>query len=215
MPLSRKIVFLIALFSSIGLSSCVELLNEVTINKDKSGTAFIGIRVNALGGLIDMSSDYIDDEIRNSIIHFPSDAQSKLKDIKGIHSIETFTRIGQGRIGIEFQFDNPKALNKAYYKLLGENKKWYYPKLLRIRNHSVKAKNISPYIKRYFQHNESFITKSNLLKYLKYTTVIHTPKKIMETAKGNVAADGKTLLFSVPMKKILNESASCGNYFKY
>jgi hypothetical protein len=213
----RKIVGIIAIVLMLGMTSCIDLLNELTINKDKSGIAFIGIKVNALAGLINMDSDLIDKDVKNSVILFPSQSEARLKGVSGISDIKTFTKISRGKLGIQFKFINQKALNNAYYALLGEDKKWYYPKMLKISNHKVKVHNVSPYIKRYFEQNESILSDGDLLKYLKFTTIIHTPNEIKANsfAKGKLSSDRKTLSYSISMKKILDDKESCGNKLKY
>jgi hypothetical protein len=209
----RTAIFILLVF----LTSCVDLLNVITINPDKSGTSFVGMQVNAIGGLISLSGEDLQDEVKNSIVTFPSQAAKDLSTIKGIHNIKTYTTLALGKVGVEFDFDNPKALNKAYYKLFGKEKKWYYPKLISISNHKVKTRNITPFINHYFDKNESMLTESDLLKYLKFTTVIKTPSEIKTSSVqlGDLSNDKKELRYSISMKKILNESVSTANSFKY
>lgn len=217
MAFTKKLLRFSVFVLLLNLTSCVDLLNVITINPDKSGTAFIGLQVNAIGGLINLSGENLDEETKNSVITFPSQAASELSTVSGIHNIKTYTKLALGKVGVEFDFDNAKALNTAYYKLLGKDKKWYYPKLISINRHKVKTRNITPFIKHYFDKNESMLTESDMLKYLKYTTVISTPEPIKEGSfkRGDLSKDKKELRYSIPMKNILNESASTANSFKY
>ncbi len=217
MKTGTKLFRISLLILILGLTSCVDILNELNINADKSGTAFVGIKVNAISSLINLSGDYLDKEVKNSIISFPSQAASDLSTIAGIHNIKTYSKLALGKIGVEFEFDKPSALNKAYYKLLGKDKKWYYPNIIKIKNHKVKSLNITPFIKHYFDNNESMLTESDLLKYLKYTTIISMPKAIRDGSfeKGNLSKDKKVISYSIPMKRILEESVSTENSFRY
>ncbi len=217
MPFVNKISRFIIFITLFLLTSCVDILNVVNINSDKSGTAFVGIQVNAISSLINLSGEDLQDEIKNSVVSFPSQAAADLSTISGIHNIKTYTTLALGKIGVEFEFDNPRALNKAYYKLLGKEKKFYYPKLISITRNKVKVKNITPYINYYFNNNESMLTKSDLLKYLKYTTLIKVPRNIKEGSfqHGNLSNNKKELRYSIPMKRIIDESASTSNELKY
>ncbi len=213
----RKIIGIFAIVLMLGLTSCIDLLNEITINKDKSGTAFVGIKVNGIAGLINLDNDLLDKDVKNSIVRFPSQSASRIEGIEGISKVETYTKLVQGKLGVQFNFKNQKALNQAYYSLLGEEKKWFYPKMVKVSTHKVKIRNMSPFIKRYFEENDNLLSDNDLLKYLNYTTVIHLPSKVKDDSfnKGKLSKDGKTLSYSINMKKILEEDAACGNSMKY
>lgn len=217
MSFYRKTLRFVVFVLLLSMASCIELLNVVNINADKSGMAFIGLQVSAIGSLISLSGENLDEETKNSMLTFPSQAASQLSTISGIHNIKTYTKMAQGKIGVEFDFDNAKALNKAYYKLLGKDRKWYFPNLIRINNHKVKTRNITPYIKHYFDSNESMLIETDLLKYMKYTTVISAPEPIKEGSfkRGDLSNNKKDLKYSIPMKNILNESTSTASRFKY
>lgn len=213
----RKIIGIIAVVLMLGLTSCIDLLNEITINKDKSGTAFVGIKVNGIAGLINLDNDLLDKDVKNSIVRFPSQSASRIEGIEGISKIETYTKLVQGKLGVQFNFKNQKALNQAYYSLLGEEKKWFYPKMVKVSAHKVKIRNMSPFIKRYFEENDNLLSDNDLLKYLNFTTIIHLPSKVKDDSfkKGKLSKDGQTLSYSINMKKILEENAACGNSMKY
>ncbi len=207
----------IILFLSFGMSSCISLLNEIKINSDKSGTAFIGIEVNALAGLINFDNDYIDKDTKNTILDFPNKAKTNLKGIKGISKIITLGKISQGRLGIQFDFKNTRALNSAYYALLDDKKKWYYPNLIKIKKHKVKIKNISPYIRRYINQNKNEMRTPTVMKYIKYRTIIKTPAPIksINIKQGALSSDKKTMSLIAPLNSIMEEKISVGGNIWY
>lgn len=212
-------------FSSIALilliaftaSSCINLLNEIKINADKTGTSFIGIEFGALSNFLDLDSDKLDPNIKSNVLDFPNIAKDKLQNIKGISSIKTLGVLSSGRIGIEFHFKNMQALNKAYYSLLDMDKKWFYPKLIKIKKHKIKLRDISNHIKSFVEDNNDNPENSKFINYLNFSTKINVPTKIT-TAKigqGTIKNNGRTFINNTSLKSIMSNNAHTGVNFKY
>ena len=217
MRISKLIILFSALSLLFGTTSCIDFLNEIRINKDKSGSVFIGLEMNAIAGLMITESDKVSPKIKEYIIHFPSESEKLIQGIDGISDIESYTQPAQGRIGIGFKFKNQKALNKAYYKLLEMDYKWYSPKLVIIKKHKIKVRNATPYIKDYYsEYNDSFEDKT-IVNYLHYKTVIHVPNSInkFNIERGSLSSDKKVFSNRISGKEILELDANSGFSFKY
>ena len=217
MRISKIIVLLSAVFLLLGTTSCIDFLNEIKINKDKSGSVFIGIEMNAIAGLMITESDKVSPKIKEYIIHFPSESEILIQGIDGISNIESYTQPAQGRIGIGFSFKNQKALNKAYYKLLEMDYKWYSPNIVVIKKHKVKVRNATPYIKDYYDNYADSFEDNSIIKYLHYKTVIHVPSSInsFNIERGNLSQDKKVFINRISGKEILELDANSGFSFKY
>jgi len=217
MKLSRVIVLLSAIFLMLGTTSCIDFLNEIKINKDKSGSVFLGLEMNAIAGLMITESDKVSPKIKEYIIHFPSESAKLLQDVEGISDIESFTQPAQGRIGIGFNFENQKALNMAYYKLLEMDYKWYSPNMVIIKKHKVKVRNATPYIQEYYGEFDDDFEDNTIVNYLHYRTVIHVPNSInsFNIERGSLSQDKKVFSNRISGKEILKLDANSGFSFKY
>ncbi len=211
---SSLILILLLAFTT---SSCINILNEIKINSDKSGTSFIGIEFSALSTFLDMGSDELDPDIKSNVINFPNVAKEKLKNIDGISNIRTLGVLSNGRIGIEFDFKNMRALNKVYYSLSNHEKKWYYPNLIKIKNHKVKLKDISSQIKSVVEDNNDNPEYNKFLKYLNFRTQIIVPTTITseKIGQGTIKRNGKTFINNASLTSIMNNNANTGVVFKY
>ena len=198
-------------------SSCINLLNEIRINSDKSGSSFIGIEFGALSNFLDLDSDKIDPNIKSNVVNFPNIAKEKLQDIKGISNIKTLGVLSSGRIGIEFDFKNMKSLNKAYYALLNKPKKWFYPDLIKIKSHKVKLKDISSQIKSFVEDNNDNPENTKFINYLNFRTQVIVPTKITSAKIGNgtIRNNGKTFINNTSLKSIMSDNAHTGVIFNY
>jgi len=211
------VCILVILIASMSLSSCITIINKVKVNADKSGTAFIGVEINMFSKLKTLSSDNISAKEKNTIISFPEIAKQKLSGLKGISNIKTYGIVNFGRFGVEFDFKNSKALNKAYYKLMDEDYRWFYPSLIKVKSSMIKVKNLSPYIKSYIEDNEDDLLSPNIIKYVDVATIIELPRQIKyaRIGKGAISHNEKIFTNITPLKSIMNEEVSIGFRLKY
>ena len=198
------------------MTSCIDLMHEITINKDKSGEVFIGFESMALGGLINIDNQYVDEELKKLIINFPIKALNKLKEIEGISKLKAHTQLKTGRIGIQFHFNNPKTLNKAYYALGQMDKKWFYPQIVKINKHRIKIRNITPFVLKKIEEKDKSLLNNELANYVNIKTIIHLPSEVKPTSikKGKLNKKGTTLTYVIPLKKFINNE-SYGNRLKF
>ena len=213
---SRIKVHALLLIIVLSMSSCVNIVNLFKINADKSGTAFIGIEINAVSGLLDLASEYIDNDFKKKITVFPAEADEKLKGLKGVSNIKSYLEVNSGKLGVEFDFKNPKALNTALYALLDKERKCYFPDIIKIRKHKVKIRDVSFYIKEYIEDNNEEMSPL-VINYIKYNTVVIFPKKIksVKNNTGFISYDKKTYSNIVPIKDIMEDKAVMGAIIKY
>lgn len=214
---NRLFSLLLIIVIAISSSSCINLVNHIVINKDKSGTAFIGIEINALSGLINTNTDELDKDSKDKIMNFTTPAMEKIKGIDGISNIKSSGLLKLGKYGLKFSFKNAKALNTAYYRLLDMDYKWYSPAIIKIRNHSVKVKDVSSQIKEYIAEDDSEFLSPTIIEYLNIATIIEVPNNItsVKMDMGETSYNGKTINVIIPLKSVLKEDASVGFKFNY
>ena len=213
--INQRFISIISILLLLITSSCITIINKVEINPDKSGTAFIGVEINVLAKFKSLNSDISKDE-KNTIIKFPEVIKEKLKDIKGISNIKTFGVVNFGRFGVEFDFKNAKALNKAYYRLLDKEYKWYYPSIIKIKARGIKVKNVSPYIKSYIEENKDSFSE-DIIKFVDVATVINVPKPIksVDNDEGSISYNKSIFTYIIPLENIMKDNASMGFRIKY
>jgi len=206
----RKIVWLFALLLSLGLTSCIDIIDEINLNADKSGTVFIGLESKMLASIMGMAEEQIDTSTINQFMSFPKESADRLKNIKGVHEINAFDIISKGRIGIGFSFDNPKALNKAYYALLEMEKAWYQPNIVKIRKHKIIRMNLTPQLVKQIEKENPKLKDSEFVKYLNIKTILKLPNNIkeVECADDLRVIDNKEVAMRYSFLEVLKEKKS-------
>ncbi|MCK5857669.1 MAG: hypothetical protein KAG64_09265 [Bacteroidales bacterium] len=181
--MKKRFVYLFALFISLSFSSCITLLDEINLNADKSGSVFIGLESGMLASVLNMAKDQIPADMMKSVNEFPNEATKRISDIKGISNIKTLDKVGDGRLGISFNFSNTKALNNAYYALLDIGKTWYLPKIIKIRKHQIIRRDLTPQLVKQIEKNNPEIKDSEILKFLNWETVVNLPRESKSGSK--------------------------------
>jgi len=213
----QRFITIISVILLLFTSSCITIINKVKVNEDKSGTAFIGVELNLFAQFKNLSSDNISVDEKNTILSFPEAAKQKLNGIKGISNVKTYGIVNFGRFGIEFDFTNSKALNKAYYRLMDEEYKWYYPSIIKIKNRKLIVNNISPHIKTYIEENDEEFLSSSIIKFVDVATVIELPREIKPSlnANGSISSNERIFTNITPLKDIMEQEVSIGFKLKY
>jgi hypothetical protein len=208
-----RILTLTVIFLSVFTTSCIDVIEEIWIKSDKSGVANFRIDAGTLGILFSSASDYIDPKMLGEITGAPNKLAPELRKIKGISEVKTINLLKSGKIGIKFKFDGQKSLNKAYYKIFGIDKRWYYPAIFKVKKHKLKRKNTAKYIKDYLQDNKENLKNDDLLKMINYKCIYHLPAKVekIKNESGTKLKSNKTVIQSYDASSFINEDVDLGN----
>ena len=206
----RRFTGILLILMSMSLSSCIDILDEIILNRDKSGSVFIGLESQMLGSVMSMAKEQIDPAIFSELDSFPAASAERLKGIAGIHEINAMDVMSRGRFGIAFRFDNPKALNRAYYALLDMDKKWYYPRFIKIGNHKISRKNITPQLVKQIDEHNPDLRNSEFHRFLNIKSVIKLPAEniSIESEKKAQCPSHEEVVIRYSFKELLNEEQS-------
>jgi len=215
--MKNKIVVLTLILSSVFTTSCIDVIEELWVHNDKTGEASFQIDLGSLGLLISSASDYIDKDMFKEIVNAPNAKSKLIKDIKGISEVKPINLIKSGKLGLKFKFENQKALNNAYYSLLGVDKKWYYPAIFKIKNHKFKKLNLARYLQDYLKENKDKFKDENLMKMITYKSIYHFPKEVksMKNKNHTKLIPKNTVIQSYEMNTLLNEDVDLGNLIRF
>lgn len=206
----RSFVWSIILLFSLSLTSCIELLEEISVNEDKSGYVFIGIESKLLGSLLGMAKDQVDPSVIAEIEKFPNESKEKLSKVKGITKINSFDQLNSGRIGFSFHFDKPSSLNQAYYALFDMEKKIYNPNIVSISKHKVKRRNLTPQLVEQIDIEKPGFKDADYIKYLNYKIVVKVPSTTKSIENGNLtnSVGSKKVIMKYSATAILKDEKS-------
>jgi len=213
----KKVIWLFALILSLGLTSCIDLIDEIKLNGDKSGSVFIGIESQLLGSILSMAKEQMDPNAIESLEEFPNDSKDKLKDLKGIQNVKSFSQVSEGRIGISFDFVNAKALNQAYYALLDMEKTWYSPNIVKIGKHKISRRDLTPQLVKELNKSMPKLKESEYLKYFNLKSIVRLPSQSKSIVYGEKQTlnNKKDIIMRYSFDEILNKEKSTAYKIKF
>jgi len=198
-------------------SSCVEIVEEITINADKSGSVAFKMDLGSLGSFaMNMGDSYMQGTLLEQVKNLPSTAAALLKNVNGLSNIKSVTNSG-GLYSVSFDFKNEKDLNNALYKLFDVKKPFFAPNYIRIKKHKIIKKNYAPMLRLFVKKYKDQLKDASILKLISYKTKLNLPTEIKKfsNSKSTLSSDKKTAEFTCTIEDLLTTNVNIGNKIRY
>ena len=174
----------------LSLTSCIEIVEEITLHSDQSGKIKYRIKTNQIVSFLDNFSDLIDLSLEKQLKSEAEEFASKLKNQEGIDSITINLEGKLSDYFMGFSFASADDLNDAVYRVLGYKENIFSPKYLKITKHNFNRKNFSPWIKKYFEQEGIDLPSEDLLTMVYFKTIIYYPQEVKKHRGDNIELSG-------------------------
>ncbi|MEZ4980010.1 MAG: hypothetical protein R2769_00160 [Saprospiraceae bacterium] len=200
---SFKWIFLV-LFSATMLTSCFEIIEEVTYHKDGSGELKYVFDMGGLKPMLEMAAamDTTGQMNMDTLGMISKEFVNKVEGLKGITNIAEISDADNLKFGVSFNFDDPESLNTAVNQLMespglmsGETTTFEGSKKKFTRLASKNLTGIFDEILGETGAGENGEMAMMFLKDVSYTTIYHFDKKVkkMSNDKAVLSDDKKTV----------------------
>jgi hypothetical protein len=198
----------------LGSSGCIEIGEELSVNADRSGTYSLKVDAGQLAGLLLLSGVAGEEEIGEGILMI-REAGHRIKGARGISNLRLDTLIGDGSIGLSFDFSDPARFNQALY-LLGETeKKFYYPSLYKIGSRSVKRRNIAPIVRSQIRKDYPELMENEFLGKIELVSTCRLSGELKSASGHQLRQSVQEARFSWNMKELLHTDLGLGYKLRY
>jgi hypothetical protein len=181
----KKILLFILLFS-LGLTSCVEIVEEITLHNNKSGNIKYKLETNQFASFLNTFSEFIDGSIENQMKSQVEAFALNLKSQEGIDSVRFNMAGTSGNTLLEFSFTNPDALNNAIYKIFRYEKNMFSPKYIKLTNYNFQRKNFAPLVQKYLEKEKIELQTRDIVNLIAFKTIIKYPVEIKKYRGDNL-----------------------------
>lgn len=207
-------IILILIFS---LTSCIEIVEEININKNKSGKISIKIESDNAGLLLNIVNNLVGNSYEDQIKAELNKIASKLTNEKGINNVEINLNDRDGQYGISCDFSNTEDLNRALYKAFGYKKTIFSPGYIKAGSHKLKKMNITPYVKKYLDKEDIAIPDGYIIDLIDYKCIYHLPDEIRSVSNSNaeISNNSKTVIIEFPIEEVLDNKVNTGIKIRY
>jgi len=211
--IKNKLILLL-LVTTLFLTGCIEITERIDVRDDKSGTFSLSVKMFQQNLLTDMFGFGGGTEVLDDIEALAWRASLDLEDNEGIRNVILISDKRKGTVGLSFDFDNHRQLNRALYNIAGERKTIFKPAVYRIRQSSFSRRNLTTLIEMLLDGEED----SELLSHwITLTSEINLPRPAKHVSNKNARQlnNGKRIKSSDHLSDILEESTSTRIRIRY
>lgn len=174
--INSSLFFLLAL--SFLLTSCIELIEELTINKDRSGTLSYRIETHGGGDFLNGLSGLFSNSIEDQLILEAEKLIQELKTQPGISNLRYNLQGGAGSFYLQFDFDKHGSINSALYAISGYKKSFFSPGYIKISRSHLKKMNFTPWLNRYLEKEEIDFQSPFITDHIYFKSIVRVPDDI-------------------------------------
>ncbi|MCF8364862.1 MAG: hypothetical protein K9H16_03720 [Bacteroidales bacterium] len=174
----KKLVLLISLVSIILLQGCIEIVEEISVHEDASGSMALSVSAGGKNNpLMAFISQFADmsflDEIRRNADH----ASQVLKLQEGISKVKFTENRRSGSMVLTFDFKDDRSLNQALYAVGGYEKTIFQPNIYRITKHKFVRKNTTGWMMKLIKQEKENIPDEAIFDLVELKSVYHLPRE--------------------------------------
>ncbi|MFH0895233.1 MAG: hypothetical protein V2A54_12435, partial [Bacteroidota bacterium] len=203
---------------TMGLSGCIEIVEEITINEDGSGKISFGVDLGVLGQMLGgKSGDNVKGKIADEMKKLPRVLAEKLTGNKGITNIVPTIDNDKGVFKISFFFKDSDNLNKSIYKIAGKEYNSLMPDVIKIKKHRARMRNMVPLIKYYLNKNAEKDADEKIYTMVSFRTTVHFPYKVrhISNRRAILSDEEKTATLKYTLAEIRKGEVSTGFHARF
>ena len=212
--LFRSFRVLLIVYTGLSLGGCIEITEEITIEKDESGSVTYRISSPAAGGLLSGLLSMIDPDVERGIVMETEKLIRVLKSQKGISNIRYSLQGGQDGYFVTFDFADCTDFNTALYAMGGAKRTFLSPDYMKISKRRFKKFNFTPSLKRYLDREGLALPAPALSSNVTFRSTVHTPRDIRKVKNGT-RKDTRTSVQRFRISDILDGKANTGINVRY
>lgn len=200
----------------MSFTSCIDIVEEIKLNPNKSGSIRISLDLGILGGsFMNVAKDYIDLSMMEDIKKQPFISAKVIEKTKGISNIMPISDNDKGLYALSFDFENEKALNEAFYKMFNTNKNIFLPKVFKISKKRLKIANLAPAIRYFTNKYKKDIKDNKLFSYINFKQIVVLPAEVRKVKNPKSTIDDYKIYMSCSIEDLLNTNINIGNKIWY
>jgi hypothetical protein len=215
--MQKIISYFSILFILVASTSCLEITETITVNKNKSGKMKYELNSGQAGGLFNIISGFLDISIEDKVIIEAEKLIVELRKQPGISNIRHEFNKRSGSYFLSFEFENSNSFNEALYRMAGSKKNIFTPGYVNISNSRFKKINFSPWLKRYLEKENIEIPYTLLSEDIKFTSYTKFPDEIKRIKPTDTPIDkkNKTTIQTFKLSKLTTGKANTSLKVKF
>lgn len=203
---------------SLLLQSCINIVEEVTVHADRSGS--VSLRLDAGGGnpLMTLLGRFVDLSFMDDLEQQARTVASGLRYQPGISKVNVRKHGRKGALELSFDFTDSRALNHALYAAAGARKTCWQPSIYKTRNHGFVRTNTTGWLRLLLKEAGDEMPDAAVAEFIDITSIYHLPaaaRRISSSAKYVVSVDQMTITTTNTLADVLDNNISSRIKIRY
>lgn len=173
--------------SQMFFSSCLEIIEKISIHDNKSGTVSYSLQAQDGGSIFSSLTSLFSMSVENEVRREADKLIGELLKQPGISNVKYNLSGSSASYYLQFDFSDYKSFNNALYAISGNKKTFFSPGYLKVTNSRFKKLNFSPYIKKYLERENVEFPSPLITEMIYFKSVVQVPGAIRR-----VKPSGKT-----------------------
>jgi hypothetical protein len=214
----KKILFALAIVAmSISMQSCVEIIEEITVKEDRSGTMSLSAGLSGVNSLLGLIGSFANIAPLDDIEGEVEIIISKLKAQEGISNVR-FSKIkSRGNYALSFDFKDSKSLNNALYAVSDQQKKFFQPSFYKIKKNKYQRRNMTNWANMLLEKEKENLPDEAIFELVEYKAIVNVPRPATHVKADDaiVSKNKKTISTKNFVSDILDNRIDTGMKVKF
>jgi hypothetical protein len=184
-------------------TGCIEIVEDISIKRDKSGTITYSIETPGASGLLQGLAGMLNGSAEQNVRKEVGKVIRELEKQEGISNLRYNLDGRAGRYFLQFDFSHVSDFNNAMYALVGSKKNIFTPGYLKASSGRFKKINFSRWLNKYFEKENLEKPSRFITDNIAFRSVIHAPA-VIKDVKPHTASSSRSPQ-SVEQKFVLTD----------
>lgn len=214
----RKTFVLILIGLVVFLQGCIEIVEKLEVNSDRSGSVTLSVSTGQNNPLLSLIHQYVDMSFMDDVAANARQISYVLRVQDGISNVQLKDNLRGGGLELSFDFENDKKLNNALYATAGIEKSFFQPNVYKIRKHRFVRKNTTGWIARLIAQEKENIPDEAIFDLIKIKSVFQIPataKGVNAACKISASRDNQTFTTSHFLSDLLDKKINTRVAIRY
>lgn len=203
---------------SLLLQSCINIVEEVTVHADRSGS--VSLRMDAGSGnpLMTLLGRFVDLSFMDDLEQEARIVASGLRYQPGISKVNVRKHGRNGALELSFDFADSRALNHALYAAAGARKTCWQPAIYKTRNHGFVRTNTTGWLRLLLKAAGDEMPDAAVAEFIDITSIYHLPapaRRISSKANYSISVDQMTITTTNTLADVLDNNISSRIKIRY
>jgi hypothetical protein len=162
--------------------SCIEIVEEVTVRDDRSGSISLSVEVGRGNSLLGIFGSFTDISFPDELTDMAEYYSRELQKQKGISNVRLINKSNSGMIRLTFDFEDQQKLNRALYAMAGVEKTIFNPNIYKIKSKKLERRNVTKPVKMIIAEANDESGDEILYEIISVKSVFNTPRSIRKVS---------------------------------